>query len=345
MKAIETLLQSWIDEKLLPGAALRIVREGRTCFSLDVGATSVACGQPITKDTLFDLASLTKVTATLPAVLLLMQDGKLAADERIGAFFADCPADKAEITIGQLLTHTSGLPADLEVRTRNSDIDLPGLLYRQPLLYKPGEQVVYSDLGMIWLGLLIEKLAEKPLDEFVTQRVFAPLKMERTCFRPSARCFPNIAQTEYCSLTDAYICGEVHDEKAFAMGGVAGHAGLFSTADDLCLYAKSWLYADPPLLAKQWRDEAVRNHTAHANGSRGYGWELNQTGTLLSCGQNFHSTSYGHTGFTGTSIWLDPVRELAVIFLTNAVHLGRNHQLRQLRPILHDAVTTALQTV
>ncbi|QHZ57922.1 MULTISPECIES: serine hydrolase domain-containing protein [Brevibacillus] len=345
MEALEKLLQGWIGERLLPGAALRVVREGRVCYSLDAGATSIADGQPITKDTLFDLASLTKVTATLPALLLLMQEGLLAPDDRIGAFFPDCPPDKAAITIGQLLAHTSGLPADLETRRRDSEIVLPELLYRQQLLQKPGERVVYSDLGMIWLGLLIERVAGQPLDAFVAQRVFAPLGMAHTCYCPDGRCFPNIAKTEYCSLTSAYICGEVHDEKAFAMGGVAGHAGLFATADDLCLYAQSWLYNEPPLLAEHWRELAVRNHAGQAGESRGFGWELNQAGTTLSCGDHFHPASYGHTGFTGTSIWIDPVRELAVIFLTNAVHLGRNHQLRQLRPILHNAVTTALQTV
>lgn len=342
MNEVKLLLQKWVDDGLLPGAALRVIHDRRVWYACDVGKTSLAGDQQVTPDTLFDLASLTKVTATLPALLLLFQEGMLAPDDRIGMYFPDCPADKESITIAQLLTHTSGLPADLAERRRDSQIVLPELLFQQKLLHAPGTQVVYSDLGMIWLGLLIERVTKHKLNAYVTHHVYEPLGMNHTLYCPNTSVFGNIVHTEYCSLTGKYIAGEVHDEKAYVMGGVAGHAGLFSTADDLCRYAMSWLYNTPPLITDKWREEAIHWHTVQAFGSRGYGWELNCSQTLLSCGRGFHPSSYGHTGFTGTSMWIDPVQDLAVIFLTNVVHLGRNHHLRQLRPLLHDAVTTQI---
>ncbi|GED68320.1 serine hydrolase [Brevibacillus reuszeri] len=342
MEVVRVLLQDWVDKGLLPGAALRVIHDQRVWYACDVGKTSITGDQSVTAETLFDLASLTKVTATLPALLLLFQEGSLAPDDQIGTYFPDCPADKSAITISQLLTHTSGLPADLAQRRRDSQITLPQLLFQQELLHAPGTQVIYSDLGMIWLGLLIEKVTGEKLDDYVAKHIFKPLGMNHTFYCPNTFGFTNISHTEYCLLTKKYIAGEVHDEKAFVMGGVAGHAGLFSTADDLCRYAMSWLYGFPPLLTEEWRKQAVYWHTVRASGSRGYGWELNGSETPISCGSGFHPSSYGHTGFTGTSIWIDPVQDLAVIFLTNAIHLGRNHQLRQLRPLLHDAVTAQL---
>jgi serine-type D-Ala-D-Ala carboxypeptidase len=211
MESVKRLLADWVEQGVIPGAALRVVnRDGLIC-AYDAGRTSLPDGQPMTPDTLFDLASLTKVTATLPAVLLLMQEGRLALDDSVGRFFPDCPADKRSITIEQLLTHTSGLAADAAERRRDGHIRLPELLYRQPLLQPPGERVVYSDLGMIWLGLLVVKLTGEPLDRYVKRRVFDPLGMRHTCFRPDLSIFRNIASTEFCRLTNRFITGEVHD--------------------------------------------------------------------------------------------------------------------------------------
>lgn len=342
MESVKRLLADWVEQGLIPGAALRVVNRDGLLFACDAGRTSLPDGQPVTPDTLFDLASLTKVTATLPAVLLLMQEGRLALDDSAGRFFPDCPADKRSITIEQLLTHTAGLAADAAERRRDGHIRLPELLYGRPLLHPPGERVVYSDLGMIWLGLLVEKLTGEPLDRYVKRRVFDPLGMRHTCFRPDRHIFRNIASTEFCRLTNRFLTGEVHDEKAYAMGGVAGHAGLFATADDLCRYAEMWLGGEPSPIAPEWRERAVRCRTEGRGGARGLGWEMNSAGEGLSCGGGFSRNSFGHTGFTGTSMWIDPERGWAVIFLTNAVHLGRDHALRRLRPVLHDAVTARL---
>lgn len=342
MDDVRELLQGWVKKGLLTGASLRVVAGSDICFSCDAGTTSVDGGLPVTRDTMFDLASLTKVTATLPALLLLLQEGKIRTDDPIGFYFPGCPSDKQCLTIAQLLTHTSGLPADLTERRRDQTLALPDLLYEQKLLHEPGTQVVYSDLGMIWLGMLVEAVTGERLDEFACRRIFAPLGMNQTCYCPNNRGFQNIAQTEFCALTGRYISGEVHDEKAFAMGGVAGHAGLFATADDLCTYALSWMHDDRAIIEKEWRQRASGCRTGPGIERRGYGWQCNDVSGQLSCGTGFHPDSYGHTGFTGTSIWIDPVHQWAVVFLTNAVHLGRDHRLRQLRPLIHDAVTAHL---
>jgi CubicO group peptidase (beta-lactamase class C family) len=343
MDDVRDLLQEWVDKGLLPGASLRVVQRRQISFACDVGVTSIESAHPVTHDTLYDLASLTKVTATLPALLLLMQEEKISPDDAIGCYFPDCPDDKLSITIAQLLTHTSGLPADLEERRRDSHLVLPDLLYRQQLLQEPGTKVVYSDLGMIWLGLLVEAVTGEQLDEFATKRVFSPLGMHHTLYCPNNQVFNEVAQTEFCQLTGTYLAGEVHDEKAFAMGGVAGHAGLFATADDLCRYALSWISDEHSILNREWRERAIHCQTPSGTERRGYGWQCNDLHGQLSCGSGFHPDSFGHTGFTGTSMWIDPVHEWAVIFLTNAVHLGRDHQLRQLRPMIHDAVTAHLR--
>ncbi|QRG68911.1 serine hydrolase domain-containing protein [Brevibacillus choshinensis] len=343
MDDVRDLLQEWVDNGWLPGVSLRVLQGQGVCFSCDVGVRSIETRQPVTPDTLYDLASLTKVTATLPALLLLMQEGRIRPDDPIGNYFSDCPKDKRSITIAQLLTHTSGLPADLMERRRDSQLSLPDLLYHQELLQEPGTKVVYSDLGMIWLGLLIEAVTGERLDLFVNKQVFTPLGMNRTLYCPNNQDFRDVAHTEFCTLTGSYLAGEVHDEKAFAMGGIAGHAGLFATADDLCRYAASWMSGEDSLLDREWKQRAIHCQTPAGTERRGYGWQCNDPTGQLSCGSGFHPDSYGHTGFTGTSIWIDPVHEWAVILLTNAVHLGRDHLLRQLRPTIHDAVTAHLQ--
>lgn len=343
MDKVKDLLQEWVREGLLPGAALRVVHKRKVWFACEAGTTSVSKEQPVTSETLYDLASLTKVTATLPAILWLMQEKQLAPEDPLGRFFPDCPADKKGITVAHLLTHTSGLPADLEQRNRDDTLAFPELIYQQMLQSEPGTNVVYSDLGMIWLGLLIERLSGESLDAFVQKRIFRPLQMNHTLYCPNKNHFQNIASTEYSPLIGGYIRGEVHDEKAYAMGGVAGHAGLFATADDMAVYALSWLDEERAILESKWRSIAIRCYTLGRGGTRGFGWDLKGPDRKSSCGMRFHPTSFGHTGFTGTSLWMDPVQEIAVVFLTNAVHLGRDHQLRRLRPLLHDAVTAHLR--
>lgn len=343
MEQVIRMLDSWIADGQLPGAALRVMHKGEVVLAHDAGVRHRESGQPVNAKTLFDLASLTKVTATLPAILQLLAEKRFSLDERLARFFPECPEDKREITVRHLLTHTSGLPADLTPRRRDEPpLVVPELVFAQPLLAPPGTQVVYSDLGMILLGLIVEKITGMPLDRYVQERIFQPLGMVDTCFRPAPQRRGNTAATEYCSIRHAYICGDVHDEKAFLLGGVAGHAGLFATADDLLRYSRFWLYGNEAVLPRAWRETAGQCWTRPLNGSRGLGWESNWGESIISCGRLFGRDSFGHTGFTGTSLWIDPQQEVAVVFLTNAVHLGRDHALRQLRPVLHDAVMAHL---
>ncbi|UFJ41437.1 beta-lactamase family protein [Brevibacillus humidisoli] len=348
MEQVRQLLNEWVDTGLLPGAALRVIRHRQVVFAADVGVAHRDLQTPVERDSLFDLASLTKIAATLPAMLLLLQQKQISLGSTLTVFFPDCSADKREITIEQLLTHTSGLPADLPKR-RTDTIDVPIEIFQAPLAAHPGSQVIYSDLGMILLGMIVERVAGERLDRFVARQIYAPLGMRNTRFLPLSSPPPALkaVATEYDSDRQAYISGEVHDEKAYLMGGVAGHAGLFSTADDLCRYACWWLYGGEPALSDKWRLAARQNRTsslASAAGAvaRGLGWQVNQEGEPLSCGSRFSRDSYGHTGFTGTSLWIDPLQDAAVVFLTNAVHFGREHQLRRLRPYLHDAVMKQL---
>lgn len=314
-------------------------------ISADLGVTHLETKQKVDATTLYDLASLTKVIATLPAILLLLTEAKIGLDSTLADFFPDSPARLKPITITQLLSHSSGLAAGLPGFERTSRIELPHSIYEQPLSGPLGQQVVYSDLGMILLGLIVEKVSGNRLDRFVVERVFQPLHMQDTCFLPNPTKHARIAATEYSSSERRYIMGQVHDEKAWAMGGVAGHAGLFSTADDLCRYANWWLYGDDKTLtiSKEWRRLSCQNWTRNLSDSRGLGWELNQALAGKSCGTRFGRASFGHTGFTGTSMWIDPHAEVAVVLLTNAVHIGRERsQIRSIRPALHDVIMTEL---
>ncbi|HZG13922.1 MAG TPA: serine hydrolase domain-containing protein [Candidatus Bathyarchaeia archaeon] len=343
MEQVIEQLQSWIRSNMIPGASLRVLHQGDLRCTLDSGVTNLADPQPIDARTLFDLASLTKVVATLPAILRLMQAGELRLTDTLERFFPDCPPEKQLITIEQLLLHTSGLPADLPDKRRNGHLQLPEGIFQQEMLNPPGSKVVYSDLGMILLGLILEKVTDQSLAHFVKESIHTPLGMHHTCYRPDhEQLSVGIAATEYCHLQGGYLQGVVHDEKAHRMGGVAGHAGLFATADDLIRYVRCWLYGEGELISSQWRECATRCHTDGAGGHRGLGWERNHGGEPTSCGSLFSQASYGHTGFTGTSIWIDPKQDVAVIWLTNAVHLGRDHKLRTFRPLLHDEVMKAL---
>ncbi len=328
---------------MIPGASLRVLHQGKLHCTIDCGVTNLAAPQPVDAHTLYDLASLTKVVATLPVTLCLMQAGELRLTDTVGRFFPACPPEKRMITVGQLLLHTSGLPADLPDKRRDGHLQLPESIFQQAMLNPPGVKVVYSDLGMILLGLIMEKVTGQTLAQLAKGLVHTPLGMHHTCYRPEKeRLSGRIAATEYCIRQGDYLQGVVHDEKAHRMGGVAGHAGLFATADDLVRYVRCWLYGEGKLFRPPWREYATRCHTDGAGGHRGLGWESNHGAELTSCGSLFSQASYGHTGFTGTSIWIDPVQDVAIILLTNAVHMGRDHKLRAWRPALHDEVMKGL---
>lgn len=335
---------------MIPGAVAAIVRRG---VLVGPRAYGWAVREPVqirtAPDTIFDLASLTKVTATAPLVLLLCERGFLRLDDSIAAFIPEFAAGgKENITVRHLLTHTSGLPAHLrfwEMGLTGREI-IDYICSMSPEGDDPGERVVYSDLGFIILGELVERIAGMNLGRFASTEVFAPLGMKETCFRPDKSLRRRLAATEFRKDLGKIMWGEVHDENALALGGIAGHAGLFSTARDLAQYVSMWLgygklgetrVLTPAVVALATQEHAVFGQR------RGLGWKL-RSRTFSSAGDLMSGKAYGHTGFTGTSVWCDPETSTAVILLTNRVHAGReNNATIRLRPLFANAAVSAIK--
>ena len=307
--------------------------------------------RPVALNTMYDLASLTKVVGLTTATYLLLADGRLAMDAPVQTFIPEFEGtDKAEVTVRHLLTHTSGLPAwiPLHLETANRE-DALDRVFHESLETTPGTAYVYSDLGAILMAQVVERAVHQPLDEFLRESLFQPLRMRDTEFNPSPNLLPRIAPTERDAWRGRIVHGEVHDENAFHLGGVSGHAGLFSSADDLSRFAE-WMLGNfagdtnpgLPVIPS----DSLRKWTALQAGpesaNRAIGWQKpgpeggNSAGTLLS------PESFGHTGFTGTSIWIDPTNDVYLILLTNRVHPTReNQEWLALRAVVADMVMRA----
>jgi CubicO group peptidase (beta-lactamase class C family) len=329
METISKLINRWVQDKRIPGAVLDVRFKGRQQVQASYGSAELT--------TLYDVASLTKVVVTLPAIMNLLQASKLSLSDPVQQYIPEFRHDK--VTIGHCLQHTSGLPSSLPgYRERYAARDVRQEILSQALDFEPGERVQYSDLGMILAGWLISRISGKSLDVFAKDGIFKKLGMTDSCFNPPAAWKDRIAPTEWDG--SKYIAGEVHDETCYRLGGVSGSAGLFSSAGDLSLYAQCWLYPERySLLTRGWIESCTKSPFE----GRGIGWQV-QDGrdSTLACGPGWPIGSFGHTGFTGTSLWIDPVREITVVFLTNAVHYGRDNPIKQLRPILHEAVMASL---
>jgi len=314
---------------------------GRTSFDPDAA--------PCTLDTVFDLASLTKVVATTALAMRHAARGTLPLDARVvnrlsnwrdlGADSAF--ADRARMTVRQLLDHSAGYPAHLDLWEYARGRDAIELAIRDtPLAHPPGTTAVYSDLGFMLLGFLLEDAGQAPLDRQIAAmpEVIAP----GIVFTPPATWRPRTAATEIDRVTGQSLVGVVHDENARALGGVAGHAGLFGTAPDVGAHARLVLRTfrqDTPLGRPQQMREFARQSQL-AGSSRALGWDTMRP--TSSCGSKFSPTSIGHTGFTGTSLWIDWERDRYVVLLTNRVHPTReNDALVKLRPRVHDAIADA----
>ncbi|HHY34563.1 MAG TPA: N-acetylmuramic acid 6-phosphate etherase [Firmicutes bacterium] len=331
----------------IPGAVCAVVRQGKVVGPRAFGlAVRTPVRMPVTPATVFDLASLTKVVATLPSILVLMEMGKLRLDDRVSLFLPDFGANgKESITIRHLLTHTSGLPA--HVKFYEMGLDRAGIVRKicEMEASSPGEHVVYSDLGFIILGEIVERITGKRLDEFARENIWRPLGMNDTCFLPGESSRHRIAATEYRTDLKKLMWGEVHDENAYAMGGIAGHAGLFSTITDLARYALMWLgegeFGPVRVLSRNTVRLATKEHV-NKEDRRGLGWAL-KSRAFSSGGDLLSDASYGHTGFTGTSLWCDPETRTGIILLTNRVHAGRDGTaIIELRPRFANAVAAAI---
>ncbi|MDR0266528.1 serine hydrolase domain-containing protein [Paenibacillus sp.] len=333
MKGIEKvhqLLESWVADKKIPGAVVDIRVGNQMKWQSAYGTATL--------DTIFDVASLTKVAVTLPGIMMLVESSKLSLQDPVQKYIPEFR--HAEVTIEHCLKHISGLPAGIpDFEKRHSIVDAKQQIFEMGLEAAPGERVNYSDLGFILLGWIISRLTDQSLDEFAKETIYTPIGMKDSCFNPSQDLHHRIAPTEWDG--SKYILGEVHDETSYRLGGVAGSAGLFTTAEDLSKYAQVWLYPEQYSLLTKETMEACR--TSVFDG-RGLGWQVQGSpGVTLSCGPHWPVGSFGHTGYTGTSLWINPVDKVSVVFLTNAVHYGRDslNVFRELRPILHEAVIAA----
>ncbi len=344
LAGVDGIVEKAIVDSVTPGAALAVGRHGRLVRlegygRLDWAARSAA----VTDSTLYDLASLTKAVGTTTAIMALVQEGRLQLHAPVSRYLSwFTGGGKEGVTVRQLLLHRSGLPGwrplwqDHQGREEFHEA-LAGL----ELAWTPGDTTVYSDLGFIVLGFVVEAVAGEPLDRFLGQRVFDPLEMRETLFRPPDSLLARIAPTEVDTVfRDEHVHGVVHDENAHALGGVAGHAGLFSSARDLARYAQALL---DPGAAGVFDPELVKRFTERhdSTSSRALGWDTPDEGS--SAGRFLSDRAFGHTGFTGTSLWIDPVLDLFVVLLTNRVNPTReNHGHIALRRAVHEAVACAV---
>ena len=332
---MERLLRSFVERRAFPGGVLAVGdREGLIHLHPFGRLTYGEDAPPVTAATMYDLASLTKVVATTTMAMILVEEGRLDLDRPV----------REGVTVRHLLTHSSGLPALApffrEVRGKDAYVER---IRAMELTYPPGSRSVYSDPGIILLGAVLEEVAGQPLETFVRERVLAPLGMRNTLYRPPPELRPRIAPTELDPWRGRLVHGEVHDENAFAMGGVAPHAGLFGTAGDLARFAGMMLDGGTGGVVSRETIDLFTRRAGIPGSDRALGWDTksaagSSAGTLLS------PRSFGHTGFTGTSIWIDPERGLYVILLTNRVHPTRESNLiREARPSVADAVVRALR--
>ncbi|MGE6257769.1 serine hydrolase domain-containing protein [Heyndrickxia sporothermodurans] len=333
-------LQQEIDLEHIPGAVIHISYQGKIILQEAMGHRVLLPEKsPMQIETIFDLASLTKVVATLPVVLKLIETGTFRLDDKVKHFLPHFHTD--EITLRHLLTHTSGLPAHKPFyRESLSKEEYIHRICKEPLISQVGERVTYSDLGLILLYKIIEIATNEKFENHVTREIFDPLNMGETGFNLNLT-HDRFAATEFSETLNEYKIGIVHDENAECMGGVSGHAGLFSTIKDLGNYASmienEGVFQGKRILSSAALALARQNFTSFDEEYRGLGWML-KSETYSSCGDLFSKASYGHTGFTGTSIWFDPEIKLHVILLTNRVHLGRKDAIIRLRPRLHNLI-------
>jgi uncharacterized protein YbbC (DUF1343 family)/CubicO group peptidase (beta-lactamase class C family) len=331
---IDAAVQSSIDKGQLPGAVVVVVRQGKIVFRKAYGLRAKQPAEVrMTVDTVFDLASLTKPIATAPSVMMLLEQGKLKLSDRVNRHLPDFGQNgKDQITIEHLLLHTSGLLADnpLEDYRDGRKKALERIYHLRPLA-EPGRQFRYSDVNFIVLGALVERLSGEALDVFAHQYLFAPLGLRDTTFRPGKELAKRAAPTE--KRGEHWMRGEVHDPRAYLLGGVAGHAGLFSTADEVAVFAQMILNGGSLGGQRILKPETVRLMTTSRpvpGGRRALGWDV-RTRFSSNRGEGFSDHSFGHTGFTGTSIWIDPDNQMAVIFLSNRVHPDGKGQISRLR--------------
>ncbi len=362
LQRMDAVIEQAIARHETPGAVALVARKGRVVWRKAYGSRALVPTQErMTTDTIFDVASLTKIVATATSVMILIERGQLRLSDAAAQYIPELKGDERErVTVEQLLTHRSGFAPDFDLSERWSGYDEAiKRLGRERLRSQPGARFLYSDINYIILGEIVHRVSGMMLDEFARKNIFEPLGMRDTAFKPRAEFLPRIAPTETLRSTMSYLGGsgasangerilrgEVHDPTAFRMSGVAGHAGLFSTADDLAIFCQMILqggeYGGVRILSPLTVAAMTRPRAVSDDGSaRGLGWDI-ATGYSSNRGDIFPLGSFGHTGFTGTSIWIDPATESFVIFLSNRVHPDGRGDVSALRGKVASIVASSI---
>jgi beta-glucosidase-like glycosyl hydrolase/CubicO group peptidase (beta-lactamase class C family) len=348
MAGVDSVMEGAVAAKAFPGGVVAVGKDGALVHLRAFGRLSYDADAPeVRTDTIYDLASLTKVIVTATVAMILVDEGRLDLARPVSAFLPRFRgADKERVTVENLLTHSSGLdwwePLYKDTKGKQAYVEK---VEAMELKYPPGSKSLYSDLGLILLGEVLERVAGEPLDSFAQKRILEPLGMKDTRYRPGPDLLPRIAPTERDPWRGRVVRGEAHDENAFAMGGVAPHAGLFGTAPDVARFAQMLLNGGVLEHQRIVSREVVDQFTRPAgipDSTRALGWDTPHPDS--SAGSRLSSRSFGHTGFTGTSLWIDPERKLFVVLLTNRVHPSReNNAIRDVRRAVADAVVDGLE--
>lgn len=341
--SVAAVLQKAIENQDIPSAVAVFGSSQKTYPVLAFGVTRYG-GEAVNPETRYDLASLSKVVSTLPAILKLCSEGELSLDAKVSTFFSHAgwfqSPSLADVSIRQLLTHSSGLAAWRPLFSLISERSTGIANLLQSKLEHPTGSFVYSDLGFMILGAIIERVSKQRQDSFVSEKLFTPLEMFKTSYGPIAK--HNVAATEDCGWRNQLLEGIVHDENAFCLNQVAGHAGLFGIAQDLAKYAQAWLRLDSRLGSEELLEQAIKEQLSEPGIRRGLAWALKGQDSFA--GSLATQQGYGHTGFTGTSLWLEPQQDWFAVLLTNRVHPSRHRgeKIHSLRQAFHEAVAQEL---
>lgn len=351
LQKVSTIMNDAVFDSTFPGGVVAVVKDGVIAYQQGFGYHTYKKLKAVKENAIYDLASLTKVTATTPAIMKLVDEGKLSLDDKVGKYIpAFRQGDKSQVTIRNLLLHNSGLPAfRLYIDKLKTEQKILHAVKTEPLIYEPGQKYEYSDLGFILLGEIIEKVSNMSMDKFIHRTFHYPLGMSNTFFNPQRysrwvtnRIPPAEIDTTWRMQT---VQGEVHDERAFYLDGVAGHAGLFSTAGDLAVYCQMLLnggsYGGKQYLEAKTVERFTERQSPQVN--RGYGFDRKSEG-FSTAGSLTSDKTFGHTGFTGTSFWVDPQRNLAIIILTNRTYPHRSYgqNISEIRAKVADAVVSSI---
>ena len=342
------VLQEAVTRAAFPAASVAVTFQGKLVALKACGCFTYEPSSPaVTVATVFDLASVSKVVATTTMAMILYERGLIDLEAPVVSImpeFAGSDTRRGEVTVRMLLAHSSGLPAYEKLFLRNETRDeLLAAACATPLAGDPGTIAKYSDIGFIVLAIALERIADEGLDRFCQREVFGPLGMTHTTFNPPAAWRTSIPPTaDDRTFRNRIIQGEVQDENASVLGGVAPHAGLFATAEDLATFAHVLLQGGPPLVRAETLALFTRRESAPAGTSRALGWDTPSPPSQA--GKYFSARSFGHLGYTGTSLWIDPERQLSITLLTNRTWPDcENKAIKDVRPAFHDAVVEALE--